>query len=279
MSLRRQSSASRTRLIGVQELEPRIALSWYDSANPTDVNDSGETTPFDALLVINELDLRNFSDPDTGKLDDIPNPPWTLDVNNDTLATPLDALLVINALPSSNTLFAPVTPGPFDAPGLMGIRTDLVAGAPPITRTHLDGDIDYAGYSNPPTYGPHHGFDPLGIDINPGITPRPTGIYTTEQPAEDLIHNMEHGHVWISYRPDLISASDLAVLEQIVRNGSPNPNGSGVGVVLTPRAANDTMIALASWAHLLTLDTFDPATIRTFVETNRGHSPEGFITP
>ncbi len=60
---------------------------------------------------------------------------------------------------------------------------------------------------------------------------------------------------------------------------SPNANGSGVGVILTPREANDTTIALASWARLLTLNDYDPATVRDFVETNRGQAPEGSITP
>jgi hypothetical protein len=178
-----------------------------------------------------------------------------------------------------NQLFGTVTPGSFTESSLIGDRTDLVVGAPAITASHLNGDIDYTGYSNPPTYGNHHGFDPNGVDGNPGITPRTTGVYTTEQPEEDLIHNLEHGHVWISYVPSLLSASDIAALEQLVRDGSPNANGSGVGVILTPRAANDTAIALASWAHLQTLDQYDPAAIRSFVETNRGRAPEGFITP
>jgi VCBS repeat-containing protein len=187
--------------------------------------------------------------------------------------------ITVTPVDDGNQLFGAVTPGSFTNPSLLGIRTDLVSGAPPITASHVDGDIDYTGYSNPPTYGAHHGFDPQGIDVNPGITPRPTGVYTTEQPEEDLIHNMEHGHVWISYNPNLIAATDLAALEQLVRDGSPDPNGGGVGVILTPRAANDTMIALASWARLLPLDNFDATTIRNFVETNRGQAPEGFITP
>lgn len=192
---------------------------------------------------------------------------------------PATVRITVSPAGNGNELFGPVTPGSFENPALLGIRTDLVTGAPAISAAHVDGDIDYTGYSNPPTYGPHHGFDPSGTDVNPGITPRPTGIYTTEQPEEDLIHNLEHGHVWISYGPNLISAEDRAALEQLVRDGSPNSNGSGVGVVLTPREANDTMIALASWARLLTLDNYDPATIRDFVETNRGQAPEGFITP
>ncbi|MEX2187866.1 MAG: Ig-like domain-containing protein [Pirellulales bacterium] len=179
----------------------------------------------------------------------------------------------------ANTLFGAVTTGPFNSSGLLGVRTDLVSGAPAITATHVDGDVDYTGYSNPPTYGNHHGFDPNGTDVNPGVTPRPTGVYTTEQPDEDLIHNLEHGHVWISYNPSFIGSGNLAALEQLILDGSPNANGGGVGVILTPRAANDAMISLASWARLLKLDSYDPATIRSFVETNRGKAPEGFITP
>ncbi len=200
---------------------------------------------------------------------------------NDGAATssPATATITITPAAAGNGLFGPVTPGSFESANLLGARTDLVAGAPPLSAEHVNGDIDYSDYSNPPTYGPHHGFDPNDVDGNPGITPRPTGVYTTEQPDEDLIHNLEHGHVWISYNPNLISSGDLAALEQLVLDGSPNANGGGVGVILTPREANDTMIALASWARLLTLDDYDPATVRDFVETNRGQAPEGFITP
>ena len=85
--------------------------------------------------------------------------------------------------------------------------------------------------------------------------------------------------MWISYNPSLISAGDLALLEQFVRDGSPNANGGGVGVILTPRAANDAMIAVASWARLLKMNSYDPVMLRQFIETNRGKAPEGFITP
>lgn len=205
---------------------------------------------------------------------------FTYEVSDGTNTSNLASVAVtVTADVVINQPFGAVTPGQFDSPGLLGIRTDLVAGAPPITANHVDGDVDYTGYSNPPTYGNHHGFDPQGTDVNPGITPRPTGVYSTEQPDEDIIHNLEHGHVWISYNPSLISSGDLAALEQLVLDGTSNANGGGVGVILTPRAANDNMIALASWAHLQTLDSYDPVAIRDFVETNRGKAPEGFITP
>jgi len=42
--------------------------------------------------------------------------------------------------------------------------------------------------SNPPTSGPHY------------AEPADWGVYDRELPDEQLIHNLEHGHVWLSYR-------------------------------------------------------------------------------
>ncbi len=58
-------------------------------------------TPIDALLVINEINSRQISDPRTGSLpstvpDDTTFP--FLDTTCDSHVTPLDALLVINAI-------------------------------------------------------------------------------------------------------------------------------------------------------------------------------------
>ena len=75
--------------------------TWHNFDNPVDVNNQDGPSPLDALLVINELNLFTFSDPNTGILDLPATPPPYLDVNNDGFVSPLDALLVINALPSS----------------------------------------------------------------------------------------------------------------------------------------------------------------------------------
>jgi hypothetical protein len=165
--------------------------------------------------------------------------------------------------PSAFGLLPPVTSGSFTDAVLRGIRTDLVPGAPDVNirEPHMTGRIDYTGFSNPPTYGLHH----------PGTLP--TGVYSTPQDDANLVHNLEHGHVWISYNPSLIGPN-VSELERLVRSF-----GTNVGVILTPRPANTTMIAVASWAHLLLQSTFDPLTIRDFAVTNRAHAPEGFITP
>ena len=202
---------------------------------------------------------------------------FTYQVSDGTVASNV-ATVSIAVRDTGNMPFGPVTVGSFDDPDLQGTRTDMEEGAPPITAEHVTTAVDYQGYSNPPTYGPHHGFQ---LDAsNNSITPRPTGVYSTEQPDEDLVHNLEHGHVWISYNPSLVSGSFLNTLTQLVEDG-----GSDTGVILTPRSGNDSAISVASWGHLLTInddlirasERFVTSNIRTFIEMNRGHAPEGFI--
>ncbi len=74
-------------------------LDWHNRVYDTDVNLDGVTSPLDALLVINELTLREFSDPLTGVLPELTGiPPVFCDVHQDGVLAPLDALLIINRL-------------------------------------------------------------------------------------------------------------------------------------------------------------------------------------
>jgi VCBS repeat-containing protein len=184
---------------------------------------------------------------------------------NDGRATSDVATVEITVIGDGNQLFGSVIPGTIDDPGLLGTRMDTQPGAPPFTLAHVTTAVDYSAFDDAPSYGQHHAF-------LPGITPRPTGVYETEQPDEDLVHNIEHGHVWISYNPGLVDNDDLLALEQLVRDG-----GTDTGVIVTPRSKNTSPIVLTSLTRQLTLDSFDATTIRDFVNTNRGHSPEGFI--
>ena len=81
-------------------MENRCPLTgWQNEFLPTDVDGQNGTTTLDALLVINELDIAQFSNPANGivpqRRDD--NAP-RVDVNNDRIVSALDALLVINAV-------------------------------------------------------------------------------------------------------------------------------------------------------------------------------------
>lgn len=173
--------------------------------------------------------------------------------------------------------------GRFQDPTLRGIATFRLPGAPNISnRTHDNNLTDdfYVKhhYGNPPTYGPHRFADP-SPGHPAGAPVLPTGVYTRVLADADLVHNLEHGHVVITYNPRLLGARARRLLEAQVRSFSRFRNGSGIGIVLVPRLRNTTAISLLSWGHRLNLRRYDGAVIRDFAVANRGHAPEGFESP
>ncbi|MBI2036995.1 MAG: DUF3105 domain-containing protein [Candidatus Liptonbacteria bacterium] len=108
--------------------------------------------------------------------------------------------------------------------------------------------------SNPPTSGWHYG------------QPANWGIYQNELPDEQVLHNLEHGGIWISYT-DIDDAMKMA-LEKIAKARSK--------IILAPRSKNDAPIVLASWGRLQKFQTFDEQAIRAFIDANSNKSPEPF---
>lgn len=124
---------------------------------------------------------------------------------------------------------------------------------PIVSRDHINvGDPHEPYNSNPPTSGPHAEASLWGIKDG-------------EIPDENAIHNLEHGGIWISYK-DLDEAS-VDTLKKIAERNS----GS---VILSPRSANDSKIAVASWGRLMKLDTVDEEKINEFIKRNKNKSPE-----
>ncbi|MEX2145128.1 MAG: DUF3105 domain-containing protein [Candidatus Spechtbacterales bacterium] len=119
---------------------------------------------------------------------------------------------------------------------------------------HIEVGASHPDYnSNPPTSGWHYG------------SPAEWGVYDRELPDEQLIHNLEHGGIWISYKD--IDEDTKAKLAAI---GKKYPGS----VIITPRSANDSKIALASWGRLQNLENFDETAIIDFIKTNKNRSPE-----
>jgi len=121
-------------------------------------------------------------------------------------------------------------------------------------RDHVYLDEEHDAYnSNPPTSGWH-----TGESV-------PWGFYGQEYPDEQLIHNLEHGGIWITYK-DIDDHS----LEQI-KAFAEEHSGS---VVVTPRPQNDSQIVVASWGRLLKMDTLDMPLIEEFYKQYKNNSPE-----
>lgn len=122
-----------------------------------------------------------------------------------------------------------------------------------VNRDHINVGDSHTGYnSNPPTSGPHAGAAPWGFN-------------SEEILDENAVHNLEHGGIWISYKN--IDDESIAVLENIAKRNS----GS---VLVSPRVANDSNIAITSWGRILKTDTVDEDTILEFLRQNKNKSPE-----
>lgn len=104
------------------------AYRWHNQSNPVDVNNDGLITPIDALLIINEINLRGARSL-VGS--DLAFPPY-IDTNGDNLLTGNDVLQVINyinAHPSS---------GRVSGEGEQSNTESEFAGGPPIQQLPID---------------------------------------------------------------------------------------------------------------------------------------------
>lgn len=124
-----------------------------------------------------------------------------------------------------------------------------------VGREHIADGTQGAGYnSSPPSSGPHYS------------SPAKNGFYDTSISDLTLIHNMEHGHVWIAYKPDV--GDDVKnKIKEIVE-------GDDWKVIATPREANETKLALVAWGRVLKMDEPDFDKIEDFIKTYRNRGPE-----
>jgi hypothetical protein len=118
-----------------------------------------------------------------------------------------------------------------------------------------DGSTDHPPYnSNPPTSGWHW------------PAPADWGIYKVAFPDEKFVHNLEHGGIWISYKPSKVSVETITLLEDFAKRYRK--------IIVAPRETNDSNIALAAWTRLQKLENYDEQTIIKFIEAHYDQGPE-----
>lgn len=123
-----------------------------------------------------------------------------------------------------------------------------------------DGTVPY-GEPEPPTSGDHS-------------SPVPWQAYEQEIPDMNVIHNLEHGGVYIAYRPDL-PADQIAKIKGLFSKPFSNEKFSPSKAVVAPRAANGSPIIMSSWNRNMKLDSFDEAKMMEYYLRNVGKAPEG----
>ncbi|AKH16891.1 MULTISPECIES: DUF3105 domain-containing protein [Deinococcus] len=119
-----------------------------------------------------------------------------------------------------------------------GVQTFTYSGG-----DHRSGSLIYA--ENPPAGGPH----------NPAW--QNCGVYDRPLYNEYVVHSLEHGAVWITYRPDL-DAAQVAALKTLVE-GRPY-------TILSPYEGLDTPVAASAWGAQLKVEQADDSRLKAFLD-------------
>ena len=132
------------------------------------------------------------------------------------------------------------------------------------SRAHINPDEEHEVYnSNPPTSGSHLG------------SPAAVGYYSEVLPDERVIHNLEHGDIWIAYHPRVLELEEvMTVLRSFENDGK---------VIITPREANDFDVSLVAWNWLdgfnIEEGIIETERIEDFIKRYRNRGPEKVNQP
>lgn len=124
---------------------------------------------------------------------------------------------------------------------------------PGLARDHVDGKVTYA--QTPPAGGKHS-----GVWQN-------CGVYTSPVPNENAVHSLEHGAMWITYRPNL-AASEISTIRDDV-------TGQPYGLV-SPFPGLPSPIVATAWGVQLRLSSASDPRLMSFINTYKAasQSPE-----
>ncbi|HSO66127.1 MAG TPA: DUF3105 domain-containing protein [Ornithinibacter sp.] len=114
-----------------------------------------------------------------------------------------------------------------------------------VTRDHTTDPVTYE--QNPPVGGDHH---PTWLNC---------GVYGEPVPNELAVHSLEHGAVWVTYRPDL-PADQVAVLADAVPD---------TYIVLSPVDDLPAPVVASAWGVQLQLTGVDDPRLEEFITQYR----------
>jgi hypothetical protein len=141
------------------------------------------------------------------------------------------------------------------------LRKAAAAGGCEPVKTHASEGAEhkqpYQYKTNPPTSGNH------------ANATAPTGILGPV-PDENLVHNMEHGHVIFWYKPEL-DPTLITGLQNVVKKDPTR-------FIMEPRTNMDAPLVFTAWTKSQTCPspkTETLATAEVFANTHKGKGPEG----
>jgi len=127
-----------------------------------------------------------------------------------------------------------------DIPALKAVKTYSYVGA-----QHTTDPVTYT--ETPPVGGPH---DPRWQDC---------GVYTQQIRNENAVHALEHGTVWVTYRPGT-SAADVQTLETALGTVKDKKT------ILSPYPGQSSPVVATVWNAQLDLDGASDPRLQTFLD-------------
>ncbi|GAB3784063.1 DUF3105 domain-containing protein [Nocardioides ungokensis] len=170
---------------------------------------------------------------------DVPPAPPTPPSSRRPVVIALVAAFVVLAL----AVVVPVAVQRLRAGQEAAVTADLseVRDYPDLPRDHVEGDVDYAQV--PPVGGKH---DPVWLDC---------GAYDAPVRDENAVHDLEHGSVWITYRPDLDAAGVRTLADALPQNG-----------ILSPYVGLPAPVVVTVWGRQLWLTGADDPRLALFIQ-------------
>jgi hypothetical protein len=127
-----------------------------------------------------------------------------------------------------------------------------------LTRNHQGGVIKYK--VSPPVGGNH----------NPNWQRCQGDVYDQQIPSENAVHSLEHGAVWITYRPGLPQAQVDALKAKVTGNDF---------MLMSPYPGLDKPISLQAWGFQLKVDNASDSRIDEFIKDLRQNAAMEPNTP
>jgi hypothetical protein len=115
-----------------------------------------------------------------------------------------------------------------------------------LSRQHTSDPVSYA--QHPPVGGAH---DPVWQNC---------GYYATPVRNENAVHSLEHGAIWITYRPDLPQAQ-IDTLKALAE--------SQTYILVSPMADLPAPVVASAWGKQILLDSADDPRLDEFIRSFR----------
>lgn len=116
--------------------------------------------------------------------------------------------------------------------------------------------------TNPPTSGSMY---------EPTI---PKGFYEQEVPEGSAVHSLEHGYVWITYKPDL-PKDQVQKLKGLFSQPFSDSKFTPSKAIVSLRSKNTAPISIVSWRWKLDLQSYDEQKLKQFYLQRVSKAPEG----